>query len=181
MNHSIVLLSPAAEPLLSNLSSPILEWGPSSARPAPRLKRFKRRVGQDSMRARECYQAPPRFVLLISVENGAQIDSIDLTENLKRFRGCGRHSYCDLLYWEYSHPAAGSPWLRRTFLPPIATPACLPGPNRRWRAPRSVLLESLFSSHHSSACSCSCSWAFANAANLHTQRSGRLYHRQRWC
>ena len=170
MNHLIVLLFPVAEPLLSSSSSPILEWDLSSARPAPRLKRFKRRVGQDSTRARECYQAPLRFVLLTSVENSARIDSIDLTENPKRFRGCGRHSYCDLLYWEHSHPAAGSPWLRRTFLSPIAPPACLPGPDRQWRSPRSILLESLFSSRYSSAscCGCGCSWAFANAANLHT-------------
>ena len=167
MNHSIVLLSPVVEPSQSSLSSPILEWDPSSARPAPRLKRFRRQVGQDSTRARECCQAPPRFVLLTRVENGARVDSIDLTENLKRFRGCGRHTYCDLLHWKYSHSTARSPWLRRTFLPPIAPPSRPAGPDREQRTPRSVLFESVFPSCHASACGC-CSRTLANSANLHT-------------
>lgn len=179
MNLSIVLLSPAVEPSQSNLSSPILEWDPSSARPAPRLKRSKRRAGQDSTQARECCQVPPRFVLFTRDENDARIDSIDLTENPQRFRGCGRYTYCDLLHWEYSHSAARSPWLRRTFLPPIAPSSSPPGADRYQRTPRSVLLESLFSTCHASACGCS--WTPTNSANLHTQRSGRLYHRQRRC
>lgn len=180
MNHSIVLLSPAVEPSQLSLSSPILEWGLSSARPARRLKRFKRRVGRDSTRARECCQAPPKLVLMTQVENRARIDSIDLTENLKRFRGCRRHTYCDLLHWEYSHSAARSSWLRRTFLPPIAPTSRPPGPDRWWWTPRSVLLESLFSSRcHASACDCG--WTLTNPANLHTERSGRLHHWQRRC
>lgn len=180
MNHSIVLLSPVVELSQSSSSSPILEWDPSSARPAPRLKRFRRQVGQDSTRARGCCQALQRFVPLTRVENGAPIDSIDLTENLKRFRGSGRHTYCDLLHWKYSHSTARSPWLRRTFLPPITPPSRAPGPDREQWTPRSVLLESLFSSCHATACGC-CSWTLANSANLHSQRSGRLYHRQRRC